>query len=591
MANYIPPEFISEVLTRVDIIEVIDSRVPLQKRSGNNYVACCPFHNEKTPSFTVSPTKQFYHCFGCSAHGNAISFLIEYERLSFVEAVETLCQLVGLSLPENATGPVHNTKQYENAYKLMSTVNRYYQQQLLQHNDARQVNHYLQQRGLTKEIIEKFSIGFAPSGWHNLENLFKNNTNVRKLLVETGMLIEKEHKHYDRFRNRIMFPIHNRRGHIIGFGGRVFVAEDNPKYLNSPETMIFHKGKELYGLYEVLQENRRVDHFLIVEGYMDVVALAQHGITNAVASLGTAISKEHLQTLLRYAPDLIFCFDGDAAGKQAAWRGLDIILPLLKDSYRIRFMFLAEGEDPDSLVRKLGKDKFTELLQSATSLADFLFNELTRGIDANDPAAKAQLKEKAKPFINKIPAGIYRELLMQRLAKIIRIAPERLNAIIMDKNVGATTASTKTTQSSKFKITPMHVSLILLLQNPALIVQLPAAFSAEELTLPGHTQLAQLISLLKTNQISQLTTGAVLEYWRDQDDYKTMSKLASRQLPIPENGVTTEFLDSINRLQDMQREVNIEQLINKASFSGLSPEEKINLQNLILKKVPEKEAK
>ncbi len=359
MAGLIPQSFIDDLMNRIDIVEVIDGRVPL-KKTGREYTACCPFHNEKTPSFTVSPTKQFYHCFGCGAHGTAIGFLMEYEHLSFPESVEELARLAGV--PMEYEGPSPNEpvrrKKDESLYDLLAKVDQYYRQQLRQHPQSRRAVDYLKQRGVSGEIAAEFGLGFAPPGWDNLERQLGQSAEVREKLVSTGMLIKKDSGgSYDRFRDRIMFPIRDRRGRTIAFGGRILPDNqekgDKPpaKYLNSPETPLFHKGQELYGLYEARQALRDITRLMVVEGYMDVVALAQYGIRYAVATLGTATTEEHLHKLFRLTPEIVFCFDGDRAGREAAWRALNNALPVMREGRQIRFMFLPDGEDPDSYVR------------------------------------------------------------------------------------------------------------------------------------------------------------------------------------------------------------------------------------------------
>ena len=350
MAGQIPPQFIDELLSRVDIVDIIDARVPL-KKAGKNLHACCPFHNEKTPSFTVSPDKQFYHCFGCGAHGTAIGFLMEYDQLSFPESIQELADTVGMQVP--VTQQAALTPARQNLYDLMDKVSRYYVHQLQNHPQRQAFQGYIQQRGLSAETVAAFDIGMAPDGWDNVLRTFGNNQQSQDQLFEAGMLIKNDKgRTYDRFRDRLMFPIRDRRGRVIAFGGRVIDADGTPKYLNSPETPIFHKGQELYGLYQARKANRRLERILIVEGYMDVIALAQFGINNAVATLGTATTSEHLRQLIRSAPEIIFCFDGDRAGKEAAWRAAENAMPILGGNFELKFIFLPEGQDPDTMIRE-----------------------------------------------------------------------------------------------------------------------------------------------------------------------------------------------------------------------------------------------
>ncbi|MEK6771534.1 MAG: DNA primase, partial [Pseudomonadota bacterium] len=351
MAGRIPREFIDELLNRVDIVEVIDARVPL-KKAGKDYKACCPFHDEKTPSFTVSQTKQFYHCFGCGKNGSAIGFLMDYENLSFPEAVTDLAQRVGLTVPTEASGTAAPDSGSHALLDLLNEAGRFYRNQLRSHPSAGKAIDYLKGRGLSGEITQSFGIGYAPEGWDNLTKVLGKDDPTRDQLVAAGLAAKKEGGgYYDRFRNRVIFPIHDHRGRIVGFGGRVMDPKDEPKYLNSPETALFHKGRELYGLFRARDAIKKSGRVLVVEGYMDVVALAQHGIDYAVATLGTAATRDHLDRLYRHAPEVVFCFDGDRAGREAAWRALETTLPLLHEGRQASFLFLPEGEDPDTLVR------------------------------------------------------------------------------------------------------------------------------------------------------------------------------------------------------------------------------------------------
>ena len=365
MAGRIPQAFLDDLLDRVDIVEVIDRRVKL-KKSGKNYSACCPFHEERTPSFSVNPDKQFYYCFGCGAGGNALTFLMEYENLEFPQAVENLASNAGMTIPREPSSSGHNAAQQEAStkplYALMERVSSFYQQQLRNHPQAHGAINYLKARGLSGEIAKQFSLGFAPPGWDSLHSGLGGGNELRELLIKTGMLVKNENgKVYDRFRDRVVFPIHDRRGRVIAFGGRV-LGDDKPKYLNSPETEIFHKGRELYGLYQARQNTRKLDRILVVEGYMDVIALAQHGIAYATATLGTATSNTHLERVYRLCPEVIFCFDGDEAGRKAAARALEAALPCMEDGRQAKFLFLPEGQDPDDVVRGGGQDHFEALL-------------------------------------------------------------------------------------------------------------------------------------------------------------------------------------------------------------------------------------
>jgi DNA primase len=414
MAGRIPSQFIDELLNRVDIVEVIDSRVPLRKAG-----------REKTPSFTVSPAKQFYHCFGCGAHGSAISFLMEYERMEFVDAVEELASMVGLTVPHEASTPQHKISR--DLYEVLAQASQYYREQLRQHTNADQAIDYLKQRGLTGEIAAVFDIGYAPPGWDNVLRHLSGKNISEKQLLAAGLLIAKQGGGcYDRFRDRIIFPIRDRRGRVIGFGGRA-LGDETPKYLNSPETEIFHKGKELYGLYEARKYSQNLQRLIVVEGYMDVVALSQHGIKNVVATLGTATTKEHLEKLFRVVPEVVFCFDGDRAGRQAAWRALEVSLPLLSEGRQMKFMFLPEGEDPDTIVRKEGEAGFQQRLQQAQAFSNFFYQSLSKEIELNTIDGRSFLVEQAKPYLLKLPEGVFRHMMISKLAEISHVEPDNTN--------------------------------------------------------------------------------------------------------------------------------------------------------------------
>lgn len=420
MAGLIPQNFIDELLSRIDIVDVIDSRVKL-KKTGKNYSACCPFHNEKTPSFSVSPDKQFYHCFGCGVSGSAIKFIMEYEGLSFPDTIEKLAQTVGLDVPKEQASQqeIQKQQQQQPLLELMQQATEFYEQMLRQHPERNKAVDYLKGRGLSGKAAQFFSIGYAPAGWDNLKETLAPNQNKQLIqeLIRCGMLIENDNgRTYDRFRDRLMFPIRDIRGRTIAFGGRV-LTDEKPKYLNSPETPIFHKGNELYGLYEARKIRQKLTRFIIVEGYMDVVALAEYGIHYAVATLGTATSEQHLRRLFKIVPEIIFCFDGDDAGRTAAARAMETVLPLLEDGLQVRFLFLPEGEDPDSLVRAIGKHGLEDRINKSIHLPEFLFNHLKQQVDVDSLHGKARLDQLAAPLIYRLPHGILRTLMEQKLAK------------------------------------------------------------------------------------------------------------------------------------------------------------------------------
>lgn len=417
MAGLIPQSFIDDLLDRIDIVDVVDPRVKL-KKTGKNYSACCPFHDEKTPSFTVSPDKQFYYCFGCGASGTALSFILEHDRLNFPDAVEELAKMAGVEVPREARNDSPKHKERKSLYQLLEKTDQHFRQQLRQSPAKQHAVNYLQLRGLSGEIARDFGIGYAPPGWDNLLKALGSDNESKHLLNEGGMLIERpeDGRCYDRFRNRIMFPIRDVRGRIIGFGGRV-LGDDKPKYLNSPETPVFHKGRELYGLYEARQAYRQLPRLLVVEGYMDVVALAQFGIRYGVATLGTACGEDHLNLAFKYTQEVVFCFDGDEAGRKAARRALENSLGAMFDGRQVKFLFLPDGEDPDTLVRQVGTDKFTRMIEMAVPLEDFLFDSVADGIDIQSMEGRARLSKRAAPLLHKLPAGVFRELMFGNLAQ------------------------------------------------------------------------------------------------------------------------------------------------------------------------------
>jgi DNA primase len=434
MASLIPQGFIDDLLDRLDIVEVVDSRVKL-KKTGKNFSACCPFHDEKSPSFTVSQDKQFYYCFGCGASGNAVGFLMEYERLEFPQAVENLARLAGLEVPRQASNPAADRRAAEKKqiFSLLEKADEFYQTQLRQHSTRMDAVQYLKARGLSGDIARAYGIGYAPPGWDNLLQACGQKPDDQKRLLEGGMFIEREGNRnlYDRFRHRIMFPIRDTRGRVIGFGGRV-LGDDKPKYLNSPETPVFHKGQELYGLHEARQAYKEIPRLLVVEGYMDVVALAQFGIQYGVATLGTACGEDNLRRAFRYTTEVVFCFDGDAAGRAAGRRALENCLPVMEDGRRVKFLFLPDGEDPDTLIRQIGEEKFTRLIELAVPLEDFLFDAVADGLDTQNMEGRARLSKLAAPLLDKLPKGVFRELMFANLANRTGLGKDTLMELIKE---------------------------------------------------------------------------------------------------------------------------------------------------------------
>lgn len=574
MAERIPQSFIDDLLTRIDIVSIIEPFVTL-KKAGANYAACCPFHQEKTPSFTVSPAKQIYHCFGCGEGGNAISFLMNYEHLNFADAIETLANIAGVEVPHQQNSTKQASKESADFYTVLKKSAAFYQKQLYLQPRAKNAAVWLKKRGLNKEIIEHFNIGYAPPGWDNLINVINNNAKYQKLLLTTGMLIQKPETSsiYDRFRNRIMFPIKDRRGRVIGFGARVINNDDTPKYLNSPETPIFHKGHELYGLYEAHQANRNLKFLLLVEGYMDVVMLAQYGITYAVATLGTAITTNHVQKLFRICPNVIFCFDGDNAGNNAAWRTLEILLPLLRDDWQAKFIFLPDGEDPDSLVQKIGKTQFEKLIQDADSLSKFFFDHLGKQIDLQQIDGRAKLAQLGMTYIKKMPQNMRKEIMIDSLAQQIKMPPEKLYQYVnKQQSPIKINAAQKQTMLS-----PIRIAITLLIQNPSLIGQLKCELPT--LDIPGMPILHELCMLLRRSP--QLTTGGILEYWRDKPEYKYLQNISHYEHLLKNQNLAQEFCGAIDKIHAYALDNAIEQLIAKADTTGLTNAEKKQLQKLL----------
>ncbi len=562
----IPREFIQLLLARTELVDLIDGRVPLRKKSSNNYFACCPFHTEKSASFSVSQNKQFYYCFGCGAHGNAIDFLMQYDRLSFPEAIEALAKQAGIEIPHEARTTAKPAISHD-IYELLASITKYYQSELRKSELAID---YLKQRAMTGAIARDFCIGYAPHGWDHVLQTFGKTSALKQQLLDAGMLIKKEEGgYYDRFRERIMFPIHNRRGRVIGFGGRI-LEKGEPKYLNSPETPVFQKGHELYGLYQALQANRQLDRALIVEGYMDVIALFQHEITYAVATLGTATSSHHLQRLFRYTTKIIFCFDGDQAGRTAAWRALQVTLPIARDDIEIRFMFLPEGEDPDTLVRKEGRIGFEQRMQTALTLSSFFFQSISAQSDLSSMDGRARFINMATEHLNQLPPGILQKMMFEELAKKARIDVAQL---IKSKK----TSYKKTGASKARSPSSLRLAITLLVQEPQLAEGINEIMPVFEI--PGAALFIELLENIK--QYAFPNTGALLEYWRDRKERKLLEKLARTEHTIPADGIKNEFLGAIEQLKKLAHNQKIKQLLEKAGQNNLSPEEKQLLHELI----------
>jgi DNA primase len=586
MSGRIPSAFIDELLARVDIVDIIDSRVQL-KKAGHEHKACCPFHNEKTPSFTVSPDKQFYHCFGCGAHGSALGFLMDYEHMGFVEAVEELAAGVSMEVPHEA-GHVSPERSHQDLYAVMEKATNYYRQQLTQHAQAARVTDYLKGRGLTGEIAAQFELGFAPPGWDNLGAALLAQGVSQTQLLQAGLVVKKDNGgYYDRFRDRIMFPIRDQRGRVVAFGGRQLGKDDGAKYLNSSETPIFHKGRELYGLYQARKAERKLERLLVVEGYMDVVALAQFGVRNIVATLGTATTRDHLERLFRVVPQIVFCFDGDRAGRQAAWRALENALPILSEGRQISFMFLPDGEDPDTLIRQEGKAGFETRISGADPFLDYFFGELTGRVDILTIDGRARLAEKAKPYLEKLPGGILRSTIATRLANIAQIDAATLSGSAMPPVMGSRPRaefSGGRPGSHGGAPSTVRLAIQMLLHRPSLASILDDISVLQGLDLPGTPLLRELLELLRQNP--HLNCGAIVEHWRSGDESEQeagrhLAKLASVPLMAPEDGLETEFRDVLAKLAAHKDEQIVDGLLAKARLSGLTEEEKQQLQQAL----------
>ena len=642
MAGLIPQSFIDDLLNRTDIVDVVTSRLQM-KKAGKNFTACCPFHKEKTPSFSVSPDKQFYYCFGCGAGGNALGFIMDHDNLDFPQAVEELAKAAGMEIPREEGGRSQKPRQPTDSplYPLLNAAAQYYCQALKSHPARKAAVDYLKGRGLTGEIARDFSLGFAPPGWDNLLKHLSSDALEQKAMIDAGLLIENAEsgKRYDRFRDRVMFPIRDSRGRVIAFGGRV-LGDDKPKYLNSPETPVFHKGQELYGLYEARKHNRSLDEIIVVEGYMDVIALAQQGLRNAVATLGTATSEEHLKRLFRVVPSVLFCFDGDQAGRNAAWRALEATLPSLQDGRKARFLFLPEGEDPDTLVRSEGTDAFrARINQHAQPLADYFFAQLTEEADPRSLEGKAHMATLAAPLIDKVPGANLRTLMRNRLSEITGLNSDAVNQLVRSAPSEAPPSydphidydslpgyspdysdfhaqphqpqpewTPKTTggqkkwdgkpwdrkgkrdfQPRQQPRTPVTVepptlsALRTLLHHPQLAAKVEVA---SQLADEEHVYAQLLVALLEALQMNpRLRSLQLIARWHGTDQGKLLRALAEKEWLIDADNLEQQFFDTITRLSARQRERSLEHLLRKSRQSELSAEEKNQLRTLLSRDV------
>jgi len=632
MAGLIPQQFIDDLIDRTDIIEIIDGRVALRK-SGQNYSGLCPFHNEKSPSFTVSQTKQFYHCFGCGAHGNAIGFLMEFDRMEFPQAVESLARQAGVEVPVERNANPEKKKQQDSLYDQLEKAQQHFSQQLRQHPSKDRAVNYLKGRQLTGEIAKTFGIGYAPPGWENLREALTTSDKDEQQLIEAGLLIKREDRDgcYDRFRDRIMFPIRDNRGRTIAFGGRV-LGDDKPKYLNSPESPVFHKGNELYGLYEAKQACNRLSRFLIVEGYMDVVALAQHNIHYAVATLGTSTSDAHLSKLFRMVSEIVICFDGDDAGRKAAGRALDTALPVLEDGRQVRFLFLPEGEDPDSLVHKEGNDAFTARLDKAMTLTDYLFATVSEGLDPSSLDGKARMSKLALEKMHPMPRGMLYELMIQQLSEMTGLSTDSLKEsaakVSAPKPATNTTPTTQPEYSADYqpqestegydnyadlpdykndyqsdfdqappptssqdgrprsRVTePADKAAALLLHHPELANCVEDIDALRNINSPGMPQLIELLEFLKDHP--QSNTAAILAHCQGahgEEAVDALKSLAEREQLVTPDNIENYFQSSLSLLQKHHNEQQLEQLLEQAKHTPLTSDEKQQLQALLLAK-------
>ena len=572
----IPESFIQELLNRVDVVEVVDRKVQL-KKAGANFVACCPFHKEKTPSFSVSPSKQFYHCFGCGAHGSAISFLIEYDGMTFVEAVNELANTAGLKVPNEQNVGTKEVKNNQKLEQVMQSTNIFFQKQLRQSNKAIA---YLKERGLTGQIAKEFAIGYAPEGWSNLE---KNLTNYdTEDLIKAGLIQKNEQgKFYDRFRDRIMFPIINEKGVVIGFGGRVINPEDTPKYYNSPETPLFQKSFELYGLINARKAIRTENYVLVVEGYMDVAALAQHDIRNVVATLGTATTQFHIKKLMRYTQEIVFCFDGDQAGKEAAWRALNNALEALNDNLNLKFLFLPDNHDPDSYVRENSKEAFTKMVDAALPFSEYLIKYLTEKNNLASQEKKVKFLNEVEPILKKINASKLKLLIRKKIAALLDLDTADMNQIF-----GHERASKGNVQKNNFLLNRSQkrkFCLLMLLEPNAIKQDDAVLFSTDEL----DDQLGKAIVLIAGGLEEKRTANIMyaLESRFDGDVIRELNQqLASFDMNLDYHEELVALSLSLHKKGSSKTNLSKLDLLKETSISALSAEERSFLQNMRKKK-------
>lgn len=575
MAGRIPSEFIQQLLARVDLADLIGRYVPL-KKAGTEFKACCPFHNEKTPSFTVSPRKGFYHCFGCGAHGTAITFLMEYCRYSFPDAIEELAKQTGLEVPR-VGGSSAPRQELDPLYECMEAACQFYQKELARSKPAQA---YAHERGLSDKIREEYRIGYAPPGFENLGPKLSARFS-KELLLKVGLLSEKENRVYDKFRNRLMFPIRDSRGRVLGFGGRVIDPEDKPKYMNSPETPLFHKGRVLYGVHELQQRRGKVNYLILTEGYMDVVSLAQAGVRNALATLGTATTEDHIRQMGRFCRTFVFCFDGDPAGRAAGWRALENLLPVLREGDEVRFAHLPEGEDPDSYVRAHGKSGWKEFIRGAVPLEDYFFMHLEQGLNLDSVSGKSSLVAKARPLLEAVGAPVFRDLMTRKLCDRTGLREDQLRL----ESAGPGRAEARRAQPTPSgRPTTIRKMIRLLLEYPGLARLVSSPDELRAIPEPGFRLFVAVVELAKKNP--EITPSGIIESFHGQDAEKHLSSLMS-WIPIElsgvqeEEGVQEAFMEGMRRFREKRVKQQISQLhIRQIEQGALSDAEQEELANL-----------
>jgi len=599
MPGRIPEQFVDDLLARVDIVDVIQERVPL-KKAGRDWSARCPFHDERSPSFTVSPAKQFYHCFGCGAHGSAIGFLMNYDRLEFPDAVEELANRLGLKVPYEG-GREAPREDSSDLYNLLEAAAAFYRRQLGENAHA---SAYFAERGLDEKTLARFNLGYAPDAWDALKNALGTSAPRIALLEKAGMLTSGERgSKYDRFRKRVMFPILDRRGRTIAFGGRIIPSDrpdrenqnagvhartsqqdatpkeasdkaEGPKYLNSPETPLFHKGRELFGLWQVREAHTKIPRLIVVEGYMDVISLHQYGVPQAVATLGTATTRDHAEILFRQCADVYFCFDGDRAGRQAAWRAVESVLPRMRDGRQALFLFLPDGEDPDSLVRKEGLAGFEQRLKDATPLSEFFFAEIGKDVNLASLDGKARLAERARPLLAQIPDGAFRDLMLAEL--------DKSTGVRVQVAAAPTDANTRSKPARPQQRSLVRAAITLLVQRPALALALDPPWSFAELRQPGIPLLVELIALCRAR--TNLMPASLLEHFAEREEAKALHKLAVADFPGGESEARAEFLDAVLQLERQTMQQRIDDFTAKNGEGTITEAERGELRSLLDRK-------